>query len=43
MKITSTNDGGVLIALSSEEVAAIAKASKQTDMFTEWFACVTLK
>lgn len=35
MKITSTNDGGVLIALSPEEVSAIAKASKQTDMFTE--------
>jgi hypothetical protein len=35
MKITSTNDGGVLIALSPEEVAAMVKASKQTDMFTE--------
>lgn len=35
MKITSTNDGGVLIALSPEEVGAIVKASKQTDMFTE--------
>lgn len=35
MKITSTNDGGVLIALSPEEVGAMIKASKQTDMFTE--------
>lgn len=35
MKITSTNDGGVLIALSPEEVGAMIKASKQTDMFSE--------
>jgi hypothetical protein len=35
MKITSTNDGGVLIALSAEEIGALLKASKQTDMFVE--------
>jgi hypothetical protein len=35
MKITSTNDGGVILTLSAEEVGAIFKASVQTQLFEE--------
>lgn len=35
MKITSTNDGGVMLTLSAEEVGAILKASQQTQLFEE--------
>ena len=35
MKITSTNDGGILLVLSAEEVGAIIKASQQTQLFDE--------
>jgi hypothetical protein len=35
MKITSTNDGGILLVLSAEEVGAIIKASQQTQLFEE--------
>jgi len=35
MKITTTNDGGVMLTLSAEEVGAILKASQQTQLFEE--------
>ena len=35
MKITSTQDGGVVLHLSPDEVSVILKASKQAELFTE--------